>query len=200
MPGIRKTDLVKRLESMLHVSNAVVHDSCLAKHGRLPWTVEVEFPNRIRRRYRCYVWTVGHGGKTRSPNEYRIQTKLDANPEFAFGESATTILLGYYHSEFDKSGRAVGNLPPKDMEVLVTWDPLKHFKLGASSSCQVPYSLLESSHFAGVAQRERRLSHGDTENVIAMKPEYLSPYLAVASGGHQFASIEAIESFRFAVG
>ena len=199
MPGIRKQSIVARLEEAIRGCNTVIHHSNLAPERRLPWTIDLEFPNNIRRQYRSYVWTIGHGGKSRSPNEYRIQTKLDDSPVFIFGESATTILLGYYHASLDGSGKAVGNKPPSDMEIVVAWDPLLHFRLGASSSCQVPFELLDKSRLFGVAQARRELASGEVENVIAMRPEYFSQYLAVASGGHQFATVETIESFRFSM-
>ena len=199
MPGIRKQHIVDRLEAVIRGCNAVIHHSHLAPGHRLPWTIDLEFPNRIRRQYRSYVWTIGHGGKSRSPNEYRIQTKLGDSPEFIFGESATTVLLGYYHARLDVIRKTVGNSPPPDMEIVVAWDPLLHFRLGASSSCQVPFELLDKSRLLGVAQAQRELPSGEVENVIAMRPEYFSQYLAVASGGHQFANIETIESFRFSM-
>ena len=197
MHGLRKRDIVSRLESTIRNSNSVIHDSNLASGNRLPWTADLEFPNRLRRKYRIYVWTVCHGGKSRSPNEYRIQTKLNDSHEFAFGNSATTVLLGYYHADLDAGGKAVGNRPTDGMEIVVSWDPLMHFNLGASSSCQVPFDLLERSRRAGVAAGERRLISGEVENIIAMRPEYLPQYLAAASGGHRFANVEAIETFRF---
>ena len=142
-------------------------------------------------------WTIGHGGRSRSPNEYRIQTKLDDSPEFIFGESATTVLLGYYHASLDVSGKAIGNSPSSDMEIVVAWNPLMHLRLGASSSCQVPFELLDRSRLLGVAEGQRELANGELENVIAMRPEYFAQYLAVASGGHQFVDVEAIEAYRF---
>ena len=199
MPGIRKQHIVDRLEAVIRRGDALIHHSHLSPGHRLPWTIDLEFPNKIRRQYRSYVWTIGHGGKSRSPNEYRIQTKLGDSPEFTFGESATTILLGYYHASLDGTGKAIGNSPPSDMEIVVAWDPLLHFRLGASSSCQVPFELLDKSRLLGVAQVRRQLAGGDVENVIAMRPEYFTQYLAVASGGHQFANVETIESFRFSV-
>ena len=199
MPGIGKQSIVDRLEAAIRGHNTIIHHSHLAPGRRLPWTIDLEFTNNIRRQYRSYVCTIGHGGKSRSPNEYRIRTKLDDSPVFIFGESATTILLGYYHARLDASSKAVGNNPPSDMEIVVAWNPLFHFRLGASSSCQVPFELLDKARLFGVAQAQRELASGDVENVIGMRPEYLSQYLAIASGGHQFANVEAIESFRFSM-
>lgn len=197
MPGIRKQEIVQRLESAIRECNAVIHRSELAPGNLLPWMADLEFPSHLRRRYRSYVWTIGHGGKSRPPYEYRIQTKLKDSPALLFGESATTLLLGYYHASLDVSGKAVGNNPSPDMEVIVAWDPLMHLRLGSSSSCQVPFGLLDKSRVIGVAEEQRRLANGDVEKVIAMRPDYLSQYLAVASGGHQFVDVKAIETFRF---
>ena len=173
-------------------TSATLHYSSLEERDQLPWHLDVEFPNHVRRRYRVYVWTVGHGGRTRSLKEYRIQTKLERTSELVFGREEITLLLGYYHAKLDSSGKAVGNNPPDDMEVIVAWDPLMHFKLGASSSCQVSFDLLEKSRRVGVAEVRRELSEGNVENVIAMRPEFFARYVLAAKSGHKSADIDSI--------
>lgn len=196
MPGVPKGVIVGRLSSMLERSGADLRFSQLAEGRRLPWSIEVAFPDQRVRSFRVYVWTVGHGGRSRASSEYRIQTKLGGTPEFAFGDSATTVLLGYYDERVDVSGKAIGNTPPDGMEIVVAWDPILHLKLGVSSSCQVSLDLLERSHLVGATERTRSLAGGDVETVIAMRPEYFARYLATSTGGHRFASVQAMTSSR----
>ncbi len=142
-----------------------------------------------RRRYRFYVWTVGHGGLARPKNEYRIQTKLKVEASLQFG-SGTTVLIGYYRRDVDIAGIKAGNEPPRDMEVFVAWDPVKHLRPGASSSCQVPFSTMYEAYLVGLSASQRKLADGSAELVLSFRPEYLAPYLLLAAHGHESVTRE----------
>lgn len=107
-------------------------------------------------------------------------------------DQGTTILLGYYNRSLDVVGPNLGVDPPEGMEIFVAWDALQHLHIGASSSCQVPFSLMYDAYTRGKALMERRLSEENTEQVIAFQPKYLGSYLAHASGGHRFVSIDKL--------
>lgn len=195
MYGLSKIEISKRILRHLTSSNVVIQSATFSgSRNGLPWKIIVEFPNCTLRRYEIYMWTVGHGGKTRSVDEYRIQTKLKdgvRNLDFGFG---TTLLIGYYDERTDRAGRSVGNLPVKGMEVIVGWNPIQHLRVGSSSSCHVPFHLLEEAYRKGASVRARSLSQSESEQVIAMRSEYFASYLAEAAGGHQFINLERIMS------
>lgn len=157
----------------------------------LPWNCCVRFSPTMTRRYSMFFWTVGHGGRTRSQTEYRIQTKLGSQRRLSF-EHGTTILLGYYIDVADKVGRELGNSPPKGMEVFVAWDPVAHLRLGSSSSCQVSFDLLQKGFEWGLAATKRRISGDITETILAMRAEHLGDYLQAAAGGHNKVDTEAL--------
>ena len=159
----------------------------------LPWWCHLQFGDGSQREYGVYFWTVSHGGKTRSVDEYRIQTKLKTDRQLRVG-SGTIILLGYYHASVDRSGRAVGNHPPDGMEVFVAWDALHHLRLGASSSCQVPFPLMYDAYLKGKACITRRLDPHAKESIFAFRPQYLASYLRMVSGGHDRVSVDALSA------
>lgn len=193
MPGLKKVEIAKRITRCLVQSNVKIQSAEFSGVKKnLPWRVLVEFPNHVLRKYEIYMWTISHGGRTRSTDEYRIQIMLKDSIyslDFGFG---TTLLLGYYDECSDYVGRSVGNLLTPGMEIIVAWDPIQHLKVGASSSCQVQFDILEEAYRKGIAARKRSLSRGESEQVIAMRPEYFASYLAEASGGHHLLEPEAI--------
>ena len=193
MAGLKKVEIANRITRFLLQSNVKVHSAEFSGVNRdLPWRVLVEFPNHVLRKYEIYMWTISHGGRTRSTDEYRIQIMLKDGVyslDFGFG---TTLLLGYYDECTDYVGRLVGNLPVPGMEIIVAWDPIQHLRVGASSSCQVQFAILEEAYRKGVATRKRLLSQDEAEQIIAMRPEYFVSYLAEASGGHHLLVSEAI--------
>lgn len=193
MPGFRKVELAKRITQCLILSNVRIRSAAFSGvRGYLPWRITVEFPNNTIRKYGIYMWTISHGGLTRSREEYRIQMMLEDDQrklDFGFG---TTLLLGYYDERNDRVGRTVGNLPVPGMELVVAWNPIQHLQLGASSSCQVSFDLLEEAYRKGMAARTRLLSRGESEQTIAMRPEYFASYLAEVSGGHHLVVPQAI--------
>ena len=192
MPGLRKTEISKRILEILERSVARVIESSFADAADyLPWYLTIELSNRKIRDYSLYFWTVSHGGKSRSVDEYRIQTKLKADKELRV-QDGTTLLLGYYHERVDASGRAVGNVPPEGMEVLVAWNALEHLRLGSSSSCQVSFEVMYDAYLTGKACTTRVLPENSRETVFAFRPEYLSSYLDAASGGHQRVQLASL--------
>jgi len=196
MPGLSKTALADRLAKGLFQGGARMGRAEFSgPRGHLPWLITVESAERSPRDYRVYMWTIGHGGRTRSQDEYRIQTMLPDKRTLEFGRG-TTVLLGYYDERVDRSGRAAGNQPPAGMEVVVAWDAVQHLRVGASSSCQVPFTLMENAYFNGVAARARRLAEDEVEQVIAMQLDYLAGYLLEAAGGHGFVVPENVMNRR----
>lgn len=194
MPGLTKACLAKLLTEGLKQGGAEVTGSSFAgSRGGLPWLAPLVFRSGRSRKFRVYVWTVGHGGKTRAKNEYRIQTKLPKGHRLQF-EDGTTLLLGYYNQESDSAGRAVGNEPTAGLEVVVAWDPVQHLRLGASSSCHVGLDLMSDAYLSGLSSRSRRLSDDRSEAVLVMRTEYLASYFEEAAGGHDLVKPERLIS------
>jgi hypothetical protein len=184
LPGLTKTRILKRIEDVLGNSDAELVSAAFVGEGTdLPCRCTILFRGGSRREYNLYFWTVGHGGRSRSREEYRIQTKLKTDRRLRV-DAGTTILLGYYHESLDRTGRAQGNSPPKGMEVFVAWDAVHHLHLGTSSSCQVPFRIMYDAYLKGKACVKRSLASGDDETICALRPEYLTSYLRAASGGH----------------
>lgn len=184
MPGIRKTEIAARLAGVLRENAFRVVSSGMSgsRRSELPWMCTVESGARVRG-FRCYFWTVTHGGNHRSSSEYRIQTMLSTDERrLAFG-AGTTLLLGYYRASLDAAAERLEHSVPGDMEVLVAWDPTLHIRLGYSSSCQVPWEQLLAAYVDGVSATTRAVT-GGTEQVIAMRLEYFPSYLLEAAGGH----------------
>ena len=192
MPGLRKAWILQRIRDVLERSQVqLVRESLVGRTGDLPWQCGVEFTDGSWREYNLYFWTVGHGGKSRSVDEYRIQIKLSVDRHLRI-DKGTTILLGYYHEAVDRSGRAVGSRPPDGMEVFVAWDALRHLRLGESSSCQVPFSLMYQAYLRGKAIGARSLAANEKEMILAFRPEYLSSYLRLSAGGHNRVDVSAL--------
>jgi hypothetical protein len=184
MPGLRKRVIADRINEVLGLSNVAVERSSFeGLSGDLPWACSLLFAGMLKRDYDMYFWTIGHGGRNRAQEEYRIQAKLKHPTEFRFG-NGTTVLIGYYNESTDSSGRREGNRPPGGMEVFATWDAVQHGRPGESSSCQVPFGLLYRAHLTGKAEHLRMLSNGVNERVIAFRPEFLASYLFNVCGGH----------------
>jgi hypothetical protein len=151
----------------------------------------VSFPRGAERRYNLYCWTIGHGGKTRSLAEYRIQTKLKSGTRLSFGD-AISVLLGYFDSDLTTvPSTKSGNAQP-GMVVIVAWDATRHVRVGASSSCQVAYDVLLRAHLAGAASATRRSSAGGSETVIGIRPEFLARYLLAMDKGHNALNADII--------
>jgi hypothetical protein len=184
MAGLRKSRIARRLTSILESSGCRVYNPAfVGLRQDLPWECTISFPDGCLRDYALYFWTISHGGRTRSRDEYRIQAKLKANRSLHFGRG-TTLLLGYYSAKEDGAGRRAGNSPYDGMELFVAWDPLQHIYLGASSSCQVSYDVLLRAFLSGCASGLRRTRDGSTEVVIAVTADRLQRYLRCAAGGH----------------
>ena len=193
MSGLKKVEIANRLTRFLVQSNVKIRSAEFSDENKdLPWRVVIEFQNHMVRKYAIYMWTISHGGRTRSKYEYRIQIILKNGVnrlDFGFG---TTLLLGYYDERSDYVGRSIGNLPSLGMEIIVVWDPIRHLQVGASSSCQVQFDTLEEAYRKGIATRKRLLPQGESEQVIALRPEYFAGYLAKVSGGHHLLVSETI--------
>lgn len=191
MAGLRKPRIAARISSALEESGVDVEEASFTGSGEelLPWNCLLKFSGAIRRRYSMYFWTIGHGGRTRSQTEYRIQTKLGTQRRLSFGHG-TTILLGYYLESEDKVGKELGNDPSAGMEVFTAWNPVSHLRLGSSSSCQVPFAALTEAYEWGASVTERRIADSQPETILCMRPEHLDVYLRMASGGHQGVNTE----------
>jgi hypothetical protein len=195
LPGLQKPAIARVIQDCLDGSAVQVLDARFAYSAAplLPWLCRVKLPDYGERRYAMYFWTIGHGGRTRSLHEYRIQTKLEGgHPKQLAFDQGTTLLLGYYRSELDTSGRSVGNRNPTDMEVFAAWDALPRLRLGFSSSCQVPLGTLRQAYETGLGLSSRTLPDGSRETVIAVPPRHLDLYLEHASLGHANLDTEAL--------
>lgn len=192
MAGLRKPRIADRIATSLEESGVSVDEARFTGLGEelLPWNCLLRFSGAVKRRYSMYFWTIGHGGRSRSQTEYRIQTKLGTQRRLSF-QHGTTILLGYYLESEDKVGKDLGNEPPSGMEVFVAWNPVGHLRLGSSSSCQVPFAALTEAHEWGGAVVNRKIAGGVQETVFCMRPEHLDVYLRMASGGHEGAETDA---------
>jgi hypothetical protein len=150
--------------------------------GDLPWKCEVMLNSYTKRIFLFYAWTVGHGGRGRAVDEYRIQAKLRNAGNLQFG-GGRTVLLGYYGARNDRVGRQLGNAAPADMEVFVAWDATYHVGVGRSSSCQVKFATLYDAYLKGAASMTRN-SRVDIERVFAFRVERLKRYLILLLDGH----------------
>jgi hypothetical protein len=192
MPGLPKRKIATLIQSWLETQGVDIKDSAfVGTAGDLPWACEIIFESRFTRKFSLYFWTIGHGGRTRSQTEYRVQTKLKKERKLHIG-NGTSLLLGYYNESLDIVGKDLGNRPPQGMEVLVAWDPIYHLRVGESSSCQVSFDLLYRSYLSGVSGFVRQLADGNNEQVIGFRSEYLANYLRLSVLGHRRVQIEAL--------
>jgi hypothetical protein len=197
MPGLRKSQLVSRLGAHLEGSGCQLKPvEFLGAREDLPCRLQVTFPNRAERRFNLYCWTIGHGGRTRSATEYRIQAKLKEQRRLNFG-GATAVLLGYYEPLVDTVGKELGNEPPEDMRVIACWNPVYHLHVGASSSCQVSFGTLQDAYLAGAADTQRKCAHGELETVVVFRPELLARYMFLAGNGREQLSAQDLLTFSF---
>jgi putative restriction endonuclease len=179
MPRLDKRAIVDRLSAALAEGGIRVTEARFATHrAGLPWTCTLSFPTGFERSYRCYLWTVTHGGRTRSASEYRVQATLPSvGLEFS---AASTVLLGYYSPD-----HAGANPPPASSELFVAWDPTLHIGVSYSASLQVPSEVLIEAHLSGAAAITRRLASGAEENIIVLRPEYVGRYFELVPGSHR---------------
>jgi putative restriction endonuclease len=112
-----------------------------------------------------YIWNISHGGKTRNPDEFRIQitgvTTLD------FEKDYKTLLLG--RTSIDGK------------EVFAAFNPVKHNTFGFSPSLQVKREKLAEAIEYGVAFQEKNRSGQGKVNevVVTFAPEYIIEYLSI---------------------
>lgn len=116
----------------------------------------VEMPLRV------FIWRIEHGGATRSPNEYRVQTtRPRAQPLLAAG-NRQTLLLGHH----------------EQLDVFAAWDVHKHPNPRRSSSLQVSLETLQDARESGFASQLRQIRTG-SELVMAFRPDAVETYLEV---------------------
>jgi hypothetical protein len=192
MPGLSKYRLAGIVEGVLRAceANLVVEGFVGDKHD-LPWQCEVAISEHIRKTFLFHFWTISHGGKSRAIDEYRIQAKLKSGRRLML-RGGIPVLLGYYSEDYDKVGKSLGNDPPKGMEVFAAWDPVQHFKVGSSSSCQVRFRTLYDAGLNGAAVTSRRLSDGSLEKIASFRIDRLPRYLQALQAGHQSVSLQAL--------
>ena len=194
MAGLTKPALARLVERHLAGSHVALVSATFAYPAAplLPWLCHARISDYGERNFAIYFWTIGHGGRTRAQDEYRIQTKLERGDRRLAFDRGTTLLLGYYRSDLDTSGRSVGNNAPNEMEVFAAWDALPRLRLGYSSSCQVPFSTLLRAHQVGFGSCVRSLPGGVVETVIAVPPRHLDLYMEHASLGHQNIDLQSL--------
>jgi hypothetical protein len=183
MPGLRKQALAEIIRTSLMLAGAHVSRGDFRRPAELPWDCEIQFRDGVTRKYGLFFWSVSHGGRTRSRDEFRVQAKLKQG-RMLDTTGGTPILLGFFAARHVLQGGAALGPIPVDMTVYVAWDPLLHLYLGKSSSCQVPWSVLGKAYVDGVATTTRQLVSGETERIVACREECLAGYLRAAAGGH----------------
>lgn len=113
--------------------------------------------------YRIFSWRISHGGKGRSPDEYRVQTTRPDDVPF-LDPTVRTLLFGYH----------------EELDVLAAWDARVHPNPSSSASLQVPLATLKKAAVDGITAHPR-LASGEAEVVVAFKPEAIGTYLEMAS-------------------
>jgi putative restriction endonuclease len=113
--------------------------------------------------FRLFSWRISHGGKGRSPDEYRVQTTRPDDVPF-LDPAVRTLLFGYH----------------EELDVLAAWDARVHPNPSSSASLQVPLATLKKAAVDGIAAHPR-LASGEEEVVVAFKPEAIGTYLEMAS-------------------
>jgi putative restriction endonuclease len=113
--------------------------------------------------FRIFSWAISHGGKGRSPDEYRVQTTRPNNMPL-LDPGGRTLLLGYH----------------EELDVFAAWDVRVHPNPSSSASLQVPLTVLRRAAEEGFVSHSRHIS-GEAEIVVAFQPEAVMTYLAVAA-------------------
>jgi hypothetical protein len=192
MPALSKHRLADIVTEVLRSSDAhPIVSGFVGEKGDLPWCCEAAISGYIRKTFLFHFWTVSHGGKSRSSDEYRIQAKLKTARRLTL-KGGVPVLLGYYNERYDEAGKLLGNDPPQGMEVFAAWDPVQHFRVGNSSSCQVGFRTLYDANLNGAVVVSRRLLDGSPEKVAAFRVERLARYLQVIVAGHENVSVQAL--------
>ncbi|MDP3792670.1 MAG: HNH endonuclease [bacterium] len=104
-----------------------------------------------------YIWNISHGGKTRSPDEYRIQMK---GKGLQVGDGFKTLLLGWYDEE----------------KIFVAFSAFKHRNYGRSPSVQVSKIIIQRASEHEVAFQIKQIREGQ-DIIVAFKPSYIMEYL-----------------------
>lgn len=126
--------------------------------------------------FRIFIWNITHGGKSRNPNEFRIQVTPAMPPP---SNHEKVIVLGWH----------------EELEVFAAWDPTAHSQRASTSpSLQVGFDKLQNASAAGVSAEVR----GSGDSVIAFRPEYLAFYLGSASLIHELPVQDAAALFTTA--
>lgn len=190
---LAKTVIVSKLaEALQGQGTEILSSEFSGPRGTLPWRIVAKTKNLTPTKYVVYAWTVGHGGRTRSETEYRIQLIVPGESALDF-EDGKTILLGLYDGNLDPKADRYGT---RHAKVIVAWDPVLHLKPGISASCQVPIGLIEEAYLNGAASKMRKLAPGFEENVIAMRIENLSYYLREVVSGHEYVNAAHLSGDR----
>lgn len=115
-------------------------------------------------RVRVFLWNITGGGRSRSANEYRVQTtRPHSQPLLIPG--IPTVLLGY-HAE---------------LSVYAAWDVAQHPNPGASSSLQVPREILDLAATNGIAEHHRAIRGTVSEDtVVAVRAQLVRSVIEAA--------------------
>src|SRR5438309_2071916 len=126
MPAVRPRELVEAILDAIQDSGA--QGSLLSSVTGHPRRFRVSLPKGGLTIW-IYVWTVTHGGATRSEDEYRIQMTT-VQPPLALNPDGPTLLLGYF----------------PDLGVFTGFDIARHTNFTAgSNSVQVSLSALRAA-------------------------------------------------------
>jgi putative restriction endonuclease len=160
MAGIRFSKLLDDFVGALERSGATVH----VRRGRTrPAEVRVVTSDGVTDCY-VYLWTITHGGASRSSSEYRIQ--ITGVAELRFDPGWKTVLGGW----------------SPENGVYAFWDPTMHTHFSLNSpSVQVPLDMLTSAASAGIQTQQRRVEAGD-EVIVTTRPDGVGWYIRHAAG------------------
>jgi putative restriction endonuclease len=146
---------IDRLVRGLEEGGATVDPGYRPQLQPMPITIDAE-------RCRIFSWGITPGGRGRPKDEYRVQATRPDNMPFR-DPGWRTLLLGWR----------------QDLDVFAAWDVRMHPNPGSSTSLQVPLSVLRRAAAEGFVAYPRLVS-GETEVVVAFKPEAAATYLEMA--------------------
>jgi hypothetical protein len=188
MSRIPRDSLIRALRAALPEGSLIDEEELIGGRIGQPVLWNVALPSGRRRWFCVYVWTITHGGATRSPSEYRIQMSLRERV-VSVPRGSTTLTMGVYDSEGGSNHVTVDEEP---IRVIVAWDAIRRLQPGASASCQVSYQTMRYAHIHGFAVQRRRIASGEEEAVIAFRPERFIDYLNAAAGGHGHIDLQLL--------
>jgi putative restriction endonuclease len=173
MAGLHKTELFDLVEEGFRLGGwSVLY---LSSNKRNPARYVISQADR-QYRVKVYIWTVTHGGKGRSSEEYRIQPT--ATERFDPEIGGKTLVLGWW----------------PEAEVFAGYDFRYHSRrLGSSPSFQIGEAALRHAAVSGLSPSKK----ASGELAIAFQAEFLGTYAQhleeIHDSGTAFREIDLLE-------